>query len=208
MLDELVLTDAEIDAALSRTYLRGDTLVVVHQRRRRGLIAGSLAVVLAAGLAVPFALRDDERVAMTADLAASPAAPVNPVAEVRVPDGFTMIDAGTVRTLDRTSASPSPDGADPLAANVGAAEALTRLVKLREATLSDDLRSVTILLESTTATDRIEQVRYGLVGGTMTIDAVVVSNDSSQPGSPVLRLILPLPAPVPPGTPIRVGRPI
>jgi len=199
MLDELVLT---------RTYLRGDTLVVVHQRRRRGLIAGSLAVVLAAGLAVPFALRDDERVAMTADLAASPAAPVNPVAEVRVPDGFTMIDSGPVRTLDRTSASPSPDGADPLAANVGAAEVLTRLVKLREATLSDDLRSVTILLESTTATDRIEQVRYALVGGTMMIDAAVVSNDSSQPGSPVLRLILPLPAPVPPGTPIRVGRPI
>ncbi len=208
MLDELVLTDAEVDAALSRTHLRGDRLVVVHQRRRRSLIAGSLAVVLVAGISLPFALRDDERVATTADLAASPAAPVNPIAEVRVPDGFTMIDAGAVRTLDRTSVSPSPDSADPLAASVGSAEVVTRLVSLRQATLSDDRRSITILLESTTATDRIEQVRYGLVDGTMLIDGAVVSNDSSQPGAPVLRLILPLPAPVPVGTQIRAGRPI
>jgi len=208
MLDELVITDAEIDAALARTQVRGDQLVVIHQRRRRGLVAGILAGVVAVGIAIPFALRDDQRVTSSSDLAASPVVPVTPIAGVRVPDGFTMSDNGPVRTLERTGVTPTPEVSDPSAVNVGLAEALSRLVPLRSAELSDDLRSVTILVESSTASDRIAAVTYGLVDGVLLVDASVMSNDTSQAGSPVLRLNLPLPAPVPAGTPVRAGRPI
>lgn len=195
---ELGLTDDDLDAAFARTMVRRNQLVR-ERSRRVGVVSGLAALALVVGAVVFVGSRDDAATGVGSD-ETGPTTTVAPMAALTsaTPAGFSLTTSGGVSELTNSateSVVPDPDGDG--GTGIDSPATVERGIDIVDWRVVPDGRGVAVQFSCLrNDADRITNVRYALVGATLTVEATVVSGYPGDECADAVgrSIVLPLPA--------------
>lgn len=182
-LDELGLTDADLDRALATTLDRGNRLVR-RRNRRTGLVGGlGIVVLLLGGFGVLRTLSDDDRGVVVEpagggnqELAPTASTTTTPSVSTTTPSplGFSRVESGGVLLF--TNTTPEPNTARDVGGGVsiGGGIVQVRSADLVAASVIDPERVALTFRCERSGDDRLEALRVRVDGSRLVVQGTII----------------------------------